>query len=152
MNASKQVSPSDSGEGTACRCHELSPNREHSDATTEMNELARELAGAFGDLLNSYREQAKLTVEEAAKRPSLSVPDDMDRILNCSPDGVSWLDLFALGEKDAGLALERWEQIKEAARKEIRTGYRAARAIEDSGGPMERARFLAVRAELMEDW
>jgi hypothetical protein len=152
MNASRQINPSDNGDGTACRCRELSPNPEHSDATAEMNELAREMAGAFGELLNSYREQAKLTVEEAAKRVSLNDPDDFERILNCSPEGVSWLDLYALGEKDAGLALERWEQIKEAAGKEIRSGFRAARVIEDSGGPMERARFGAVRAKLMEDW
>jgi len=44
------------------------------------------------------------------------------------------------------------EQIKQAARNEIRSGHRAARAIEDSGVLWERARFLAVRAELTEAW
>lgn len=152
MNASRQIKPSQSGEGTVCHCHELPTSQQHSEATAEINELARELAGAFGDLLQSHREQAKLTVEEAAKRASQSVPDDFERILNCSPDGVSWLDLYALGEKDADLALKRWEQIKEDARKEIRSGYRAARVVEDASGPLERARFLAVCTELMEDW
>ena len=48
------------------------------------------------------------------------------------------------------LALRRWEEIKQAARDEIRSGYRASRAVEDGGGPWERARFAAVRTELME--
>jgi hypothetical protein len=143
---------SDDVEGTACRCHEMPPGPDRSDPAAEMNELARELAAAFAEKLKAYREHAKLTAEQAVKRIAQDASEDIDRILHAPPDAVSWLDLYSLGDKDANLALERWEKIKEAARNEIRSGYRAARAVEDSGGPCERARFLAVRVELIEDW
>jgi hypothetical protein len=143
---------SDDADRTACRCHELPRGRDRSDAAAEMNELAREMAGAFGERLKAYQEHAKLTAEEAARHVVENSAEDINRILNAPPDAVSWLDLYSLGDTDASLALERWRQIKEAARDEIRIGYRAARAVEDNGGPCERARFLAVRAELMEAW
>lgn len=143
---------SDDAERTACRCHELPPGPDRSDAAAEMNELARELAAAFGEKLNAYREHAKVTAEEAAKRTAQDAAEDIDRILNEPAEASSWSDLEALAQKGGGLALERWQQIKEAARNEIRTGYRAARVVEDAGGPLERARFLAVRAEWAETW
>jgi hypothetical protein len=115
-----------------------------------MNPLARELAGAFGSLVESYRKHSCLSPEVARQRAAEDCAESLDRALNAPPDGVSWLDLEALAQKDAGLALERWEQVKKAARDEIRSGHRAARAVEDSEGPWARARFLAVRAELME--
>jgi hypothetical protein len=117
-----------------------------------MNELAGELAGAFSAILASYRERAKLTAEQAVQRIAQVASEDIDRILNEPPEAVSWLELDALAYKDAGLALQRWQQIKEAARKEVRSGFRAARVVEDAGGPWDRARFLAVRAELTETW
>jgi hypothetical protein len=118
----------------------------------ELNDLARELTAAFGEMLNSYREHCKLSAEEAAKRAADASPEHIDRILNAPPNDVSWFDLDTLAQKDENLALERWQRIKEAACNEFRSGYRASRAVEDAGGPWERARFLAVRAELMEDW
>lgn len=132
------------------RIHFLAPDSTVNPA--ESGELARELASAFGEKVNSYRKYASISAEEAAKHASQTSPEEIDRILNGPPDDVSWFDLDALAQKDADLALKRWGQIKEAGRNEIRSGYRAARAVEDAGGPWERARFLAVRAELMQDW
>jgi hypothetical protein len=117
-----------------------------------MNELARELAAAFAEKLKAYREYAKLTAEEAAKRMALNAAANIDRILKKPPEAVTWEELDALAQKDEGLVLERWQQIKEAARDEIRSGYCAARTVEDAGGPWDRARFLAVRAELTQTW
>jgi hypothetical protein len=125
-----------------------------SDSTAnpiELSDLARELAAAFGEMVNFYRKHYKLSAEEASQRAAEASPEYIDHILNAPPDQVSWLDLDNLVQKDEAKALERWAQIKQAARDEIRSGYRAARTIEDSGGPWERARFLAVRAELMGD-
>jgi hypothetical protein len=118
----------------------------------ELSPLARELTAAFGEIVQTYRKHCNLSPEEAERLTAEVSPDRLDLILNGPPDQVNWSDLYALAEKDAHLALQRWEQIKEAARDEIRTGYRAARVVEDSGGPWERGRFLAVRTELMEDW
>src|SRR5262249_47268893 len=130
----------------------LTPAPASSVNSVELNDLARELAAAFGNMVNSYREFWKLSAEEAAKRAAQTSPEHIDRILNAPADSVNWLDLDALARKDESLALERWQQIKNAARDEIRSGHRAARAIEDGGGPWERARFLAVCAELTEAW
>lgn len=118
----------------------------------ELNDLAQELGSAFGRMVNFYRGHYRLSAEEAVARADEATPEYMDHILNAPPDQVSWFDLDTLAQKDEAKALERWEQIKQAARNEIRSGYRAARTIEGSGGPWERARFLAVRAELTEAW
>ncbi len=147
-----QNGTSDGAEKTACRCHELPSGQDRSDAAGEMNELARELAATFGEKLNTYCQHAKVTAEEAAKRIAHDAAKHIDRILNEPPEAVNWLDLYALGETDPSLALECWEKIKEAAHNEIRIGYRAARVVEDAGDPLERARFLAVRAELTAAW
>jgi hypothetical protein len=140
------------GATTAGRSRILGPVQDSTVNPDELSELARELAAAFGEKVNLYREHAKLPAEEAVKRAAETSPERIDHILNLPPNEVDWPDLDTLAHEDASLALKRWEQIKEAARTEIRTGYRASRAIEDSGGPWERARFLAVRADLVEDW
>jgi hypothetical protein len=152
MIPSEQNDSPNGAVAAADRGRVLTPAPASSVNPVELNDLARELAAAFGNMVNSYREHWKLSAEEAAKRAAQTSPEHIDRILNAPPDGVSWLDLDALARKDESLALERWEQIKEAARDEIRGGYRAARAVEDGEGPWERARFLAVCAELTEAW
>jgi hypothetical protein len=152
MISSRMNGTSNGAASTAGRSRVLVPAPDSSVNPAELNDLARELAAAFGNMVNSYREHCNLSAEEAAKRAAQTSDEDIDHILNGSPHAVSWFDLDALARKDESLALERWQQIKKAARDEIRSGYRAARAVEDGEGPWERARFLAVRAELMEDW
>ena len=151
MISSGQNGTSNGAASAAGRGRVLVPAPDSSVNPVELNDLARELAAAFGSMVNSYREHYKLSPEEAAKRAAQTSSEDIDHILNAPPNEVSWRDLDALAWKNEGLALGRWQQIKEAARNEIRSGNRAARAVEDSGGPWERARFAAVRAELMED-
>jgi hypothetical protein len=130
----------------------LIPAPDSSVNPAELSDLARELAAAFGEIVSSYRKHCKLSAEEAVKRAEENSAEEIERILNCPPDEVTFFDMDALAQKDESLALQRWTQIKEAARNEIRSGYRSARVVEDGGGLWERARFLAVRAELMEDW
>jgi hypothetical protein len=152
MIPSKQNGTSNGTASADDRDRLLTPAPASSDNPAELNDLARELAAAFGNMVKWYREFWKLSAEEAAKRAAQTSPEHIDRILNAPADSVNWCDLDALARKDERLALERWQQIKNAARDEIRSGYRAARAIEDGGGPWERARFLAVCAELTEAW
>jgi hypothetical protein len=126
----------------------------------DAGELARELAGAFGRVVEDYREFFKLSPEEARARAcegGEAQPEHLDRILTGPPDQVSWFDLDTLARHDPEKARERWQQVKRAARLEVRDGHRAARALEGSdartgGGCWERARFLAVRAELADAW
>jgi hypothetical protein len=80
-------------------------------------------------------------------------PGLVERALNAPPDQVSWLDLDAIARADPEKAWARWREIVEAARDEVRGGHRAARAIEGFDGTCwQRARFLALRAELAEAW
>jgi hypothetical protein len=110
------------------------------------------LAGAFGSLVASYRKDLSLSPEEARRRAVEDCTESHENALNGPPDQITWLDLDALAQQDAGLALERWQQIKTAARDEVRSAYRAARAVEDGGSAWGRAGFLAVRAELTESY
>jgi hypothetical protein len=152
MSLSQKSTPYESVEETACRCREPVSNSERSTATIEGNELARELAMAFGNMVKLYREQYKLSAEDAVNRVAQHPPESINRILNSPLAETTWVDLDALAQKDESLALQRWDQIKRAACDELRSGYRAARTVEEDGGPWERARFAAVRGKLMEDW
>jgi hypothetical protein len=140
----------DRAEGGAGQNRQLLPASDGLAAAVEGNDLAREMAGAFGGMVRMYREHGKLTAEEAVRLAERTSPACLDRILNAPPDAVSWLDLDALARQDEDKVLRCWEDIKQAARDELRSGHRAARAVEDGGGTWERARFLAVRAELSE--
>src|SRR5262245_26846660 len=114
-------------------------------------ELAREIGEAFGGMVRFYREHYGLTPDEARGRAAEAPGDYLERILTVPPDQVSWLDLGSLEQQDPAKALARWEEVKQAARQEVRSGHRSARALEGYGGDCwGRAGFLAVRAELAE--
>src|SRR5262249_51820116 len=96
---------------------------------------AGELAGAFGRVVEEYREFFELAPEEARARAceaGEAQPEPLNRILPGPPDRVSWLDLDTLARHDPEKARERWQQVKRAARLEVRDGHRAARALEGS--------------------
>jgi hypothetical protein len=117
-------------------------------------DLARELAGAFGRLVEEFREFFELSPEEARARACEAQPEHLDRILTGPPDQVSWFDLDTLSRHDSKKARERWQQVKTAARRELQNGHRAARTVEstDRGRCWERAQFHALRAGLEEEW
>jgi hypothetical protein len=119
---------------------------------SDAGELAREVGEAFGRMARSYRELYRLTPEEARRRAAEAPPAEcLERILSGPPDQVNWFDLDSVAQEDPEKALARWEEVKQAARQEVRSGHRAARALEGyGGGCWPRAGFLAVRAELTE--
>src|SRR5262245_27107919 len=115
--------------------------------------LAVEIARAFGAFVDYYREHHAMSPDEARAKAAETPDHYIERSLSCDPSQVSWLDIDARARIDAQKAPARWEEVKEAARGEVRTGDRAARAIE--GYDLDcwrRARYLAVRAELTEAW
>lgn len=77
--------------------------------------------------------------EEAAHLPALA---------------LSWRHLAAVAaEAGEAASLRAWESVRQAARAELRSGHRAAMVLEGSSAtPMDRARFLAVREALAEEW
>src|SRR5262249_8840434 len=117
----------------------------------EGRELARATAAAFAEMVGFYREHYKLSAHEAIARAEGRSPAALERALHATPDQVRWLDLETIAGRDPGAAPRRWEEIKEAARGELRTGQRAAGTVEGWPGTCwGRARFLAVRNELVE--
>jgi hypothetical protein len=120
-------------------------------AADETVPLAAELSGSFGDLVNSYQEAYALPREEAMARVSESFPAAEDRGRHAQPKDVQFYELNALAQRDPELARGRWEEIKEAARAELQSGYRAARVMEVVPDCWSRARFLALRDDIARD-
>jgi hypothetical protein len=123
------------------------------DAGDEIGVLAMEMANNFGQAVRFYQEHFKLSCEEAFNRINDNPEADKQRILKALPDQISWIDMHQLGNIDAGLALELWDAIKQAALEELQSGHRAAQAIAASGqSPWEKAQFLALRKDLADEW
>jgi hypothetical protein len=123
-------------------------------APSEAGELAGELGKAFGRLVHAYEKHFSLSQEQAVQRATES-PDGGQRALNCPPDQVSWIDLHLIARTDPDRSTARWEEIKRAALDEVRTGHRAAKAVEIgmlNEGAWQRAQFLALREELSAEW
>jgi len=103
-----------------------------------------------------YRGQMHLSAGEAdrAARGLDQTPDealaDLDRIRERPPDQVTWGDLQRLVNVDPDAIVAAWAQLKAAARGELASGHRTARALEWQGRPLDRARFLAIRASFLD--
>jgi hypothetical protein len=140
-------------EADAGRTDPQFPVVEQTAASGDAGVLAGEIAAAFGGLIDQYQEHFKLSAQAAAARAVEPVPDRPQRAMQRPPDQVSWIDLLVLEKSDPALALRRWEEVKRAAREELRSGHRAARVLESySNHCWGRAQLLAVRAELIDAW
>jgi hypothetical protein len=119
----------------------------------DSGDLAVELAAEFGQMVDTYRKFCATTQEDAVRQAQEADAAGLERALGSPPHQVTWSDLGALQRSDPQKALERWEQVKAAARAELVDGFRAARALDVAdGGCWDRAQFLAIRAELQEGW
>jgi hypothetical protein len=117
----------------------------------QAEELARATAAAFANLVGQYREFYKLSAKDAVERADEPSAVLLQRALTAPPDQINWHDLDTIARADPEAAQRRWAEIKEAARGEVRTGHRAAEAVICYfGSCWSRARFLAVRAELID--
>jgi hypothetical protein len=122
-------------------------------APTEAGVLAGGLAQSFGRLVQLYEKHFSLPREEAVRRATEPPPDGGHRALGGPPDQVSWFDLHLVARTDPDRAAARWEEVKQAALDELRTGHRAAKAVETvSNGAWRRAQLLALREELAAEW
>jgi hypothetical protein len=92
-------------------------------------------------LLDAYAESENpLSVAEAANRARAPVNYGVD-----DPQQVSWHMLANLIEHEPERGAAVWESIKAAARQELQTGTRAARAVERQFAyPYERAEYLVI--------
>lgn len=122
-------------------------------APSEAGVIAGELGRSFGQMVQLYEKHFSLTREEAIRRAADSPAGDVERVLSAPPDQVSWFDLHGIARTDPDRATARWEEIKRAALDELRTGHRAAAAVETANdGAWQRAQFLALRDDLAAEW
>ena len=67
-------------------------------------------------------------------------------------DRIEWRELDALAREDPAEALAKWEEIKQAARDELTSGFRCTDITGESMKPLDRARFMALHEQLEEGW
>jgi hypothetical protein len=121
-----------------------------SPATQESGPLAREMAAAYRAMVAHYKKQYNLSPQEALAKNDEPLDPAVDEHVRQTPPGqASWYDLQDLTNRDPDLAVQAWENIKNAALEELQSGHRAAVAVDGCyGSPWDRARFLALRADL----
>jgi hypothetical protein len=118
----------------------------------EARPLAREINDAFAGLVRGYVQGYQCSVQEAVARVGQTLNAiQLSRLLDKAPERLGWLELNGLTNQDPKAAARRWEEIKQAARDELHSGHRAARAFRDTS-PFERAQFLALRDDLARQW
>lgn len=131
------------------------PTLELAAASGDAGVLAAEIAASFRQTVENYRVAFNLSMQEAVARATERVPEYEEKVLNCPPQDLAWYDLQALYERDPDLVLRRWEEVKQAAHDERRSGHGVARAVaveKDPGSSWERARFIALHADLTQAW
>jgi hypothetical protein len=123
------------------------------DDAQEAGMLARELAAAYKGLVEHYRDVWKKNTSEAVAEAEAVSDAYTASVLNGPADQVSWHGLSYLARQDPEAAARRWEEVKAEALAELRSGHRAARALEGFGSHCwTRARFLAIRRHLIDAW
>jgi hypothetical protein len=115
----------------------------------EANSAAMQLANSFGRMLGIFQAGLSLTREQAAAKAREAPAEYASWILQRPPDQIDWMDLHYLAEQYPEQFAKVWQGIKQAALDELRSGDRAARAVEQPDSKAwQRAQFLALRAEL----
>ena len=121
-----------------------------------------ELAAARSDMTSAIARHIEYLFDAyATAEQPLSVAEASDRARSPSPipaterdpDQVSWHTLGTLLEHEPEQGAALWQSLKQAARVELHTGTRAAKAVERSpvtSDPYERAQFLAILEALNE--
>src|SRR5262245_40176109 len=97
--------------------------------TTDAGVLAGEFAAAFRAMVELYRKEYKMSHQDAVARAEEPNPGDDEHALNCPPEQLTWYCLEKLSQGDPERSRRRWEEVKQAALGELRSGHRSARAV-----------------------
>jgi hypothetical protein len=124
------------------------------DQAAEVESIAGKLANAYRRMARFYQKEYGITSAEADAMARTPAEDEFERVKNLPGEKIFWWDLTLLAEQNEENAIAIWEQIKEAARKELNNGHRAAEAVEWHGHstPFQRAQFLAIRQAFIDEW
>src|SRR5262245_55587761 len=108
--------------------NEIVASQEAPPELLDVKVLARELAAAYRDRVYCFKHELGLSTQEAAAKAEERCPlSRVWKILDCPAEEVTWSDLEELARVSPERALERWEEVKQTAREELRSGDRAAR-------------------------
>ncbi len=118
----------------------------------ELGSLARELGRAYDELIASYRRSWGIDAAEAIEKARTPRERALEMAETDPPDQLSWYTLTAVMEHDPGAGLAAWHRVKDQARQELRSGHRTAQSLEWGRTPWDRARFLAIRDSLRDEW
>ena len=123
-------------------------------STSEAGSLAHELAKVRNKLVAYYQGQGGQSIPEAVSNAEkLIAGADVEQILQLPIESTSWMNLEQLTAIDPEVAVQRWEDVKEAAYEEMANGHQAAKAVEVSEATCwKRAQFLALRDNLANEW
>jgi hypothetical protein len=123
-------------------------------AFAEAAPLAGEMARVVGRMIADLEKHWDLTRDQALDRIHEHDPLVIERIGTAPPSQLSFADLYTLSRHSPELAAQRWAEVMQAARNELRTGHRAASIVTPPGGSScwHKARLLAMRAELLDGW
>jgi hypothetical protein len=80
------------------------------------------------------------------------MPYRAEQARDAPPQKVSWDELNALAGEDFQTGLDKWEEVKQAARDELASGMRIGDMCGAQASPYQRAQFLAVHEQLAEGW
>jgi hypothetical protein len=104
-------------------------------------------------MVEFYKEGYKLSPPEALAKALEASPDYQASTLRGPADQVTWHGLEYVARHDPEAAAHRWQEVQSEALAELRSGHRAAKAMEGYGSRCwTRAQFLAVRRDLLEAW
>jgi hypothetical protein len=126
--------------------------READPMANEIQPLASQLAAAYRKRVSRYKCGLELSNSEAvAKAEEPSSLSRLWRVEDFPAEQVTWEALEELNRHSPERALQRWQEIKEAALEELRSGHAAGGVLQgDDPHPLRLARFLAIREELTE--
>jgi hypothetical protein len=123
------------------------------EPTSEIESLARLLVQARRDRVTFYQREFGLSLANAQDQTASAVTaEEASRIANTPADELCWYDLDRLVWANPKQGVERWLEIKGVAHDELRSGHRAANAVEWDGTPWSRAQFCALRESIIADW
>jgi hypothetical protein len=119
----------------------------------EWNALIAHMAEDFREQVECYKVKLGLPAEKAfeeANTPHAYAANDARKR---AAENLSWFELRSLFVRDPDAALEKWLQVMEAARDNLRCGEDAWKPVAPFFfSPWDMAKFLALRQELMSAW
>ena len=121
----------------------------------EVLSLAHEMSRAYAEMVRYYKKRYGVTAAEADQKVHelLDMGAGKELALTQPPDQVTWWSMGELTGEDPEKAVKAWARLKAEARAELASGHRTAIAAEGwSTGPWARARVLAIRQSMIDEW